>query len=192
MSHSVAKWWSNKLWFWISCSQGSVQCHGGCGSSPTTGARRRVGGCQSRTSFPPALNNHPAHFSTACNAKSSQKPVLRTAAALRTPSCHPAKQRLGLCQPCSAGPAPICCGLTSCNAVHWVPPQHAEINKVTCTNTPCLSSSLPPALTLFKYDCYVSTHIPCSNTPVLAFLLAKQRCPCTAIKTNPKKWSCSW
>lgn len=152
-----------------------------------------AGGCQSRTPFLPAVSNHPAHFSTACNAKSSQKPVLRTAAALRTPRCHPAEQLLGLCQPRSAGPTPICvCGLTSFNAVHLVPPQDAEINKVTCTNTPCLSSSLPPALTLFKYDCCVPTHVPCPDSPALVFLLAEQCWFCTAIKMNPKKRSCSW
>lgn len=123
---------------------------------PTAGALRRGGGCQSRTPFPPVLDPCRARFGTACNAVSSKNPALRTAAALKTPSCHPAKQRLGLCQPRSAGPPPVCvCGLTSFAAVHWVPPRHADINKVTRTNTPCLFSSLPPALTLSKYDRYV-------------------------------------
>lgn len=56
----------------------------------------------------PEPDNHPEHFSTACNAESSTQPALRTAAALKTSICRPAKQRLGLCQPRSAGPAPVC------------------------------------------------------------------------------------
>lgn len=142
--------------------------------------------------FPPALNNHPAHLSTACNAQSSPKPVLRTAAALRTPGCHPANSAWAGASHGVLDPLPYVRGLTSFNAVHLVPPQDAEINKVTCTNTPCLSSSLPPALTLFKYDCYVPTHVPCSDTPTLISLLAKQCWFCIAVKMNPKKWSCSW
>lgn len=75
---------------------------------PTAGACRQGGGCQSRMPFPPAPDNRPAHFGTACNAESSKNPALRTAAALKTLSCHPTKQRLGLCQPRSAGQAPVC------------------------------------------------------------------------------------
>lgn len=79
-------------------------------------------------------------------------------------------------------PLPHVCGLISFAAGHLVPPWRANVNKVTCTSTPCLSFSLQPALTLPKYDRYVLTRMPCSDVPapVVTLLLAgaASRLPC--------------
>lgn len=162
-------------------SQGSIHRHGGCGSSPLLVPTRRGGGCQSRTPFPRGLDNSPAHFGAACNAESSKNPALGMVAALKTPSCPLAKQRLGLCQPHSAGPAAVCVYVDSLPSPWYIRSllgTPTYINKVACTNTPCLSSSLPPALTLSKYDCYVPARVPCALTSPFQSLPSSQALHC--------------
>lgn len=135
----------------------------------------RGDGCQSRTPFPLALGECHAPFSTACNSGNFKNPVLGMAAALKTPSRHPENSFWACASQAVLDPLPYVCGLTSFAAVHLVPPWCANINKVTCTSTPCLSSSLQPALTLPKYDRYVLACMPCSDVPapVVTLLLAR-------------------
>lgn len=192
MSQSAAKCCSNKLRFRVSCSlMGVCSVPWGCGSSPTAGATG-LGGARAEcplcqlwiTTLP--ISVQPARQRALKSQRWGQQLPWEPQAVTLHSSTWACASHIVL------DPFPFVCGLTSFNAVHLVPPQDAEINKVTCTNTPCLYSSLPPALTLFKYDCCVPTHLPRSDTPTLVFLLAKQGWFCVAIKMNPKKCSSSW
>lgn len=173
MSHSAARSWTNKLWFWMNRSQGSIQRYGGCGSIPLLVPAGEAVGARAERPF------H-KHLITALPI-SAQPAMQRAPKTPRWARQLPWKPWAVTLQSsawdCAShvvlDPLPNVCGLTSFAAVHLVPPRHADINKVTCTNTPCLSSSLPPALTLSKYDHYVPARMPCSDIPVLvlAFLL---------------------
>lgn len=160
-----------ELWFWMSRSQGSAQRHGGCGSFPTAGACRRGAGCQSRTPFPPALDNQPAHLGTAYDAESSKKtrrwgrqlPRKPRAVTLQSSTWARAHH-------VALDPLPYACGLASFGAVRLVPPRHADINKVTCTNTVYIPrchqlSPTPNMIAMSPLAC------PCPDIPVLVFLL---------------------
>lgn len=151
MSQSAAKCCSNKLGFWVSCSlMGVCSVPWGWGSSPTAGATG-LGGA--RAERPPCqlwitalpMSAQPARQRALKSQRWGQQLPWEPQAVTLHSSAWACASHVVL------DPLPYVCGLTSFSAVHLVPPQDAEINKVTCTNTPCLSSSLPPALTLFKW-----------------------------------------
>lgn len=153
MSHSVAKCWSHKLQFWISCSRVHSVPWGlwvlphapNCWCLPQGwgGARAECPSRQLWISTLPISAQPAMHRALKSQCWGQQLPWEPQAVTLQSSAWACASHVV-------LDPLPYVCGLTSFNAVHLVPPQDAEINKVTRTHTPCLSSSLPPALTLFK------------------------------------------
>lgn len=97
---------------------------------------------------------------TACDAESSKKTRRWGRQLPQKPRAVTLSSAWARARHVALDPLPYACGLTSFGAVRLVPPRHADINKVTRTNTPCLSSSLPPALTHSKYDRYVPARLP--------------------------------